>query len=71
MNERYTGGRDIFVELPDSFLIDSIDWLSVYCVRYETDFGHVQLRNISLTVPPYIPPQKSVSKINFNFYFAK
>ena len=29
MNERYTGGKDIFVELPDGYDVHHIDWLSV------------------------------------------
>jgi hypothetical protein len=29
MNERYTGGKDIYVELPEGHDVQHIDWLSV------------------------------------------
>uniref|UniRef100_A0A914HJX7 DM13 domain-containing protein n=1 Tax=Globodera rostochiensis TaxID=31243 RepID=A0A914HJX7_GLORO len=54
MNERYTGGKDIFVELPEGYDVHHIDWLSVYCVRFEVDYGHIFIRNISPMIPPYV-----------------
>ena len=34
MNERYTGGKDIFVELPEGYDVQHIDWLSVHTVSF-------------------------------------
>ncbi|KAL3072103.1 hypothetical protein niasHS_016278 [Heterodera schachtii] len=58
MNERYSGGKDIFVELPEGYDVHHIDWLSVYCVRFEVDYGHIFIRNISPMVPPYVQKPK-------------
>ena len=68
MNERYTGGKDIFVELPEGYDVQHIDWLSVrtvssifiqflqvYCLRFEVDYGHIFIRNIAPMIPPYVP----------------
>uniref|UniRef100_A0A0N5C4F3 Protein Skeletor n=1 Tax=Strongyloides papillosus TaxID=174720 RepID=A0A0N5C4F3_STREA len=59
MNERYRGGQDIVLELPDDYDIFSIDWLSVYIFRFSVDLAHVPITNISQKVPPYVPAQKT------------
>lgn len=65
MNERYKGGQDLILDLPESHDIYSIDWLSVYCVKFRVDFGFVPLTNLSKRIPPYVPPQKRVSRSLF------
>lgn len=62
MNERYRGGQDIIIDLPAEYDINHIDWLSVYCYKFRVDFGHVSILNISQRIPPYVPPQKRVSR---------
>uniref|UniRef100_A0A0N4Z7T6 Protein Skeletor n=1 Tax=Parastrongyloides trichosuri TaxID=131310 RepID=A0A0N4Z7T6_PARTI len=59
MNERYRGGQDIVLELPEDYDIFSIDWISVYIFRFSVDLAHVPITNISQKVPPYVPSQKS------------
>nr|CAD2180350.1 unnamed protein product [Meloidogyne enterolobii] len=54
INERYTGGKDIYVELPDGYDVQHIDWISVYCLHFEVDYGHVFIRNISPMIPPHV-----------------
>lgn len=60
MNERYTGGKDIYVELPDGYDIQHIDFFSIYSVKYDISYASVSLKNISrYTIPPYVPlPQR-------------
>ncbi|KAI1725558.1 electron transfer DM13 domain-containing protein [Ditylenchus destructor] len=59
MNERYTGGKDIYVELPDGYDIQHIDFFSIYSVKYDISYASVSLRNISrYSIPPYVPLQK-------------
>ncbi|VDD94738.1 unnamed protein product [Enterobius vermicularis] len=58
MNERYRGGQDIIIDLPDDYDIYHIDWLSIYCYKFRVDFGHVPINNISQRIPPHVPPQK-------------
>lgn len=62
MNERYRGGQDIIIDLPAEYDINHIDWLSVYCYKFRVDFGHVSIMNVSQRIPPYVPPQKRVSR---------
>ncbi|MFH4978349.1 hypothetical protein AB6A40_005058 [Gnathostoma spinigerum] len=66
MNERYRGGQDITLDLPAEYDINHIDWLSVYCYKFRVDFGHVAVTNVSLRIPPYVPPQKSVNNVELS-----
>jgi hypothetical protein len=67
INERYTGGKDIYVELPDEYDVQHIDWLSVYCLRFEVDYGHVFIKNISPMIPPHVSLPKKVNLIIYSF----
>lgn len=58
MNERYRGGQDIVVELPEDYDVHHIDWLSVYCYKFRVDFGHVLISNITGRIPPFVPSPK-------------
>uniref|UniRef100_A0A915CS51 DM13 domain-containing protein n=1 Tax=Ditylenchus dipsaci TaxID=166011 RepID=A0A915CS51_9BILA len=63
MNERYTGGKDVYVQLPDDYDIQRIEFLSIYSVKYDISYASLQLRNVSrYSIPPYIPPQKSYER---------
>lgn len=68
MNERYRGGEDIFLTLPDDYDIEHIDWISIYCYKFRVDFGHVTVSNISQRIPPYVPPPKKVRAFLHAFY---
>jgi len=43
-------GEDIELKLPGALTINDIDWLSVYCVAFREDFGHVLIPK-GLNVP--------------------
>uniref|UniRef100_A0A1I7Y720 Protein Skeletor n=1 Tax=Steinernema glaseri TaxID=37863 RepID=A0A1I7Y720_9BILA len=58
MNERYKGGQDLYIDLPEDYDTNHIDWLSIYCYKFRVDFGHVPITNVSQKIPPYVPPQK-------------
>jgi len=58
MNERYRGGQDIIIDLPEDYDINHIDWLSIYCYKFRVDFGHVLISNVTGKIPPYVPPPK-------------
>uniref|UniRef100_A0A1I7XN06 DM13 domain-containing protein n=1 Tax=Heterorhabditis bacteriophora TaxID=37862 RepID=A0A1I7XN06_HETBA len=58
MNERYRGGQDMIIDLPDEYDINHIDWLAIYCYKFRVDFGHVTITNVSSKIPPYVPLQK-------------
>lgn len=63
MSERYNGGKDIFIELPDGYDIKHIDYLSIYSFRFDLAYAYVFLKNISrYSIPPFISPQKKVKK---------
>ncbi|VDM95979.1 unnamed protein product [Thelazia callipaeda] len=66
MNERYSGGKDIIIDLPMEYDINHIDWLSIYCYKFRVNFGHVPISNISQRIPPYVPPQKQFDDIEFS-----
>lgn len=68
MNERYRGGQDIIIDLPEDYDINHIDWLSIYCYKFRVDFGHVLISNVTGKIPPYVPPPKRVRTI-FAFLF--
>lgn len=55
MNEKYRGGQDIIIDLPEDYDINHIDWLSIYCYKFQVNFGHVLISNVSLRIPPYVP----------------
>uniref|UniRef100_A0A914YE09 DM13 domain-containing protein n=1 Tax=Panagrolaimus superbus TaxID=310955 RepID=A0A914YE09_9BILA len=54
MNERYRGGQDIIIDLPEEYDINHIDWLAIYCYKFRVDFGHVSISNVSQRIPPFI-----------------
>lgn len=57
MNERYRGGQDIIIDLPDNYDVYHIDFLSVFCYKFRVDFAHVLISNLPQTLPPHVPPQ--------------
>ncbi|XP_044018684.1 protein Skeletor, isoforms B/C isoform X2 [Aphidius gifuensis] len=50
-------GEDIEIVLPGSMTIFDIDWLSVWCVQYKHNFGHVMIPK-DLDVPPALGQTK-------------
>ncbi|VDM38567.1 unnamed protein product [Toxocara canis] len=66
MNERYRGGQDIIIDLPEEYDINHIDWLSVYCYKFRVNFGHVPITNVSQRIPPYVPPQKRYDDVELS-----
>ncbi|GMR60514.1 hypothetical protein PMAYCL1PPCAC_30709, partial [Pristionchus mayeri] len=64
MTERYRGGQDIILILPEEYDIDHIDWLAIYCYKFRVDFGHVAVSNISQRIPPFVPAQKRFDEID-------
>ncbi|KAH7732099.1 DOMON domain-containing protein [Aphelenchoides avenae] len=64
MSERYRGGQDIIIDLPEGYDIDHIDWLSIYCYKFRVDFGHVRITNVSQFIPPYVPPQRRFDDVS-------
>lgn len=55
-------GEDIELQLPNDLTVYDIDWLSIYCVKYSHNFGHVMIPK-DLEVPPSLGQTKiSVSK---------
>lgn len=58
-------GEDIEIQLPGSLTVYDIDWLSVWCVQYRHNFGHVSIPK-DLDVPPALGQTKiSVSNAIF------
>ncbi|CAJ0583484.1 unnamed protein product, partial [Mesorhabditis spiculigera] len=66
MNERYRGGQDLVIDLPEDYDVLDIDWLSIYCYKFRVDFGHVDIFNISTRIPPYVPPQKRFAELEID-----
>lgn len=67
MNERYTGNKDVYVELTNSHGIQQIDYFAVYSIRFDVVYASITLKNISrFNIPPHIQRPKSVSNI-FDF----
>lgn len=56
-------GEDIEIQLPGSLTVYDIDWLAVWCVEYQHNFGHVYLPK-DLDVPPAL----GQTKITVNIY---
>lgn len=70
MSERYTGGKDIFVELPDGYDIQHIDFLAIYSFRFDLVYANILLKNISrYSIPPYIRLQKRVYKCYLKTFY--
>lgn len=56
-------GEDIEIQLPGSLTVYDIDWLSVWCVEYRHNFGHVFIPK-DLDVPPALGQTKiTVSRL--------
>ncbi|XP_002400877.2 protein Skeletor, isoforms B/C [Ixodes scapularis] len=48
LTKGYTG-EDITLTLPGSLTFNDVDWLSVYCIRYQENFGDVRIpKNLNL-----------------------
>ena len=56
-------GEDIEIQLPDNLTVYDIDYLSIWCVEYRHDFGHV-------LIPPakdlWVPPALGQTRIKVN-----
>ncbi|XP_030369637.1 protein Skeletor, isoforms B/C isoform X2 [Scaptodrosophila lebanonensis] len=50
-------GEDIEIQLPGTLTVYNIDWLSVWCVEYRHNFGHVFIPK-DLDVPPALGQTK-------------
>lgn len=50
-------GEDIEIQLPGKLTVYDIDWLSVWCVEYRHNFGHVYIPK-DLDVPPALGQTK-------------
>lgn len=50
-------GEDIEIQLPGDLTVYDIDWLSVWCVEYRHNFGHVMIPK-DLDVPPALGQTK-------------
>ncbi|KAI6241532.1 Protein Skeletor, isoforms D/E [Aphelenchoides fujianensis] len=70
LNERYRGGQDIIIDLPEHYDVHHIDLLSVYCYKFRIDFGHVQITSLPPHIPPYVPPQPKYSGAPLNGAWA-
>jgi hypothetical protein len=44
-------GEDIEIQLPGDLTVHDIDWLSLWCVSFKQNFGHVMIPK-NLDVPP-------------------
>ncbi|XP_066247644.1 protein Skeletor, isoforms B/C isoform X1 [Euwallacea similis] len=50
-------GEDIEIQLPNPWNVYNIDWLSVWCVQYRINYGHVMIPK-DLEVPPALGQTK-------------
>ncbi|CAB3361583.1 Hypothetical predicted protein [Cloeon dipterum] len=50
-------GEDIEIQLPNNLTVYNIDWLSMWCVQYKHNFGHVMIPK-DLDVPPALGQTK-------------
>lgn len=50
-------GEDIEIQLPGNLTVYDIDWLAVWCVQYQHNFGHVMIPK-DLDVPPALGQTK-------------
>lgn len=60
-------GEDIEIQLPGSLTVYDIDWLSVWCVEYRHNFGHVFIPK-DLDVPPALGQTKITVSILLYIY---
>lgn len=59
-------GEDIEVVLPKNLTVYNIEWLSVWCVQYKHNFGHVLIPK-DLDVPPALGQTKiTVNRDHFS-----
>ena len=59
-------GEDIEIVLPGNLTVHDIDWLSVWCVQYKHNFGHVLIPK-DLDVPPALGQTKITVTENLMF----
>jgi Electron transfer DM13 len=57
---RKYNGDDITIKLPGDLTVYDIKWLSMWCVKYSVEFGHVDIPK-DLNVPPYFGKKMPVS----------
>lgn len=50
-------GEDIEIQLPKNLTVYDIEWLAVWCVQYQHNFGHVNIPR-DLDVPPALGQTK-------------
>ncbi|KAF6210117.1 hypothetical protein GE061_015873 [Apolygus lucorum] len=50
-------GEDIEIQLPGNLTVYDIDWLAVWCIQYQHNFGHVNMPK-DLDVPPALGQTK-------------
>ncbi|CAB0009425.1 unnamed protein product [Nesidiocoris tenuis] len=56
-------GEDIEIQLPGNLTVYDIDWLAVWCVQYQHNFGHVNIPK-DLDVPPALGQTKITVRQN-------
>ena len=62
----------LILTLPDDRTVHNIDWLSVWCVPFRIDFGHVRIPN-DLEVGdgnveiPTIPPVEECPAVSYTY----
>lgn len=61
MNERYSGGKDLILDLPESHDVYNIKYLTVTLPKFRVHLGNVNITNVSDRIAPYVPLQKRVS----------
>lgn len=44
-------GEDIEIQLPGDLTVHDIDWISIWCITFKENFGHVMIPK-DLDVPP-------------------
>lgn len=55
----YTG-KDVLLRLPGDLTVFDIDWMGLYCIQYEHNFGHVMIPERP-NVPPNLEDLMSAS----------
>ncbi|XP_021944452.1 protein Skeletor, isoforms B/C isoform X3 [Folsomia candida] len=55
-------GEDIEITLPEELTVYDIDWLSMWCISYKHNFGHVLIPKQGLDVPPSLDKFKRAVK---------
>lgn len=59
-------GEDIEIQLPGNLTVYDISWLSVWCVEYRHNFGHVLIPT-DLDVPPALGQTKITVIISYYY----